>query len=104
LTRDITIQDTNGDTITPGNNDNVRAIIGRLGETSKLTITGGTDTANGSSFTKNNTAGVNRLRLDASDLALIEPGVYTLFVDYYNHADGQEWKNVDRQCFALEET
>ena len=104
LTHDIAILDTNGDTIIPGNNDNIRAIIGRLGETPKLTITGGTDTDNGSSFTKNFTAGVNRLRLDASDLALIEPGIYTLSTDYFNNADGQEWKVVSRQVFALERT
>ena len=103
-THDIVITDANGDTIVPGNNDNVRAMIGREGETPKLTMTGGSPTANGSSFTKNYTAGVNRLRLDASDLALIEPGIYTLFVDYYNHADGQEWKNVERQCIYIERT
>jgi len=105
LTRDITILDTDGDTITPGANDNVRAIIGREGETAQLTITGGTATANGSSFTTNSpTSGKNRLRLDAADLALIDPGTYTLFIDYFDNADAQEWKNVDRQVFVLEET
>ena len=104
LTRDITIQDTDGSTITPGNNDNVRAIIGREGETPKLTVTGGSPTANGSSFTKNYAAGVNRLRLDASDLALIDPGIFTLFIDYFDNANDQEWANVERQVFVLERT
>jgi len=105
LTRDITIQDTDGTTIVPGINDNVRAIIGREGETAQLTITGGTATVNGSSFTKNSpSSGLNRLRLDASDLAAIEPGTWSLYIDYFDRADGAEWKNVDRQVLSLERT
>jgi len=105
LTRDITIRDANEVTITLGANDNVRAIIGREGETPQLTITGGTATVNGSSFTPNSpSSGKNRLRLDASDLALISPGTYTLFIDFFDNADAQEWKNVDRQVFVLENT
>ncbi len=101
LTRDITIQDVDGDTITPGDTDKVRAIIGREGEAAKLTVTSDGATPNGSSFTK---AAANRLRLDAADLADIDPGTYTLFIDFYDFADGAEWKNVDRQIFVLEET
>ena len=99
--RDITIQDTDGETITPGANDKIRAIITRLGETAQLTVTSDAATANGSSFTKGAT---NRLRLDASDLALIEPGTYSLLVDYFDRADSSEWKTVERECIVIEGT
>ncbi len=100
LTRDVTIQDVNGNTITPGDSDKVRAIIGRDGETAKLTVTSGTNTANGSSFTK---GAANRLRLDASDLSF-SSGVYTLQIDFYDAADAAEWKTVSRQVLVLEGT
>lgn len=104
-TRDIVIRDADDAVITPGSNDNVRAIIGRLGEAAKLTVTGGSPTDNGSAFDKNfPTNGTNRLRLDASDLAAIEPGVYTLIIDFFDNADSAEWKTVERQVFSLEET
>ena len=103
-TRDITIQDADDAAIIPGASDEIRAIIGREGATPKLTGTSNAPTANGSTFTKNTPSdGVNRLRLDASDLDF-EPGTYTLFVDYYDSADALEWKNISRQVFALEET
>lgn len=98
LTRDITIQDTNGATITPGDSDKVRAIIAREGEVAKLTVVSGTPTSNGSSFTK---GAANRLRLDASDLSF-DPGTYTMQIDFYDAADAAEWKVVSRQCFFLE--
>lgn len=102
-TVDITINDADGDAITPGTNDKVRAIIGREGQAAKLSITSGTNTANGSSFTKNSPSnGVNRLRLDASDLEF-DPGTYTLWVDYFDNADSSEWKLVEKQVFVLEE-
>ncbi len=100
LTRDITIQDVNEATITPGDSDKIRAIIGREGEAAKLTVTSDTPTTNGSSFTK---GAANRLRLDADDLSF-DPGVYTLQIDFYDAADIQEWKVVSRQCFYLEKT
>jgi hypothetical protein len=100
LSRDITIQDVDGNNITPGDSDKLRAIIGREGETAKLTVTSDDSTANGSSFTKGTNS---RLRLDASDLDFAA-GVYTLYVDYYDSGDAQEWKNVSRQVFVLEET
>lgn len=96
---DITIKDADGDAITPGANDKVRATIGREGEEAKLTVTSGTATANGSTFTKGST---NRLSLKASDLTF-DPGTYTFLVDYYDNADSQ-WKNVERQVFQLENT
>ena len=108
-TVDIVIKDVNGDAIVPQTNDQIRFVIGRAGEIgnslagAKLVVTG-TATANGSVFTKNSpTSGTNRLRLDASDLTF-EPGVYTGFVEYYDNADAQEWKTVDRQCVSLERT
>jgi len=101
ISRDLTILDADGNTITPSAADNVRVIIGREGEVAQLTVIGGTPTANGSSLTKGAT---NRLRLDASDLDDIEPGVYTLQFDYYDSADAQEWKTVDRQVFCIRET
>ena len=101
VTKDFTIDDTDGNAITPGVNDKLRISIGRLGETAKLTFTSDAATTNGSSVTKGAT---NRLRLDASDLALIDSGVYTLSIDYYDNADAQEWKMVSRQVFVLEES
>ena len=100
LTRDITILDAAGTAIVPGANDLVRATILREGQAAKLAVTSGTNTTNGSSFTKNFTSGVNRLRLDAADLAFAA-GTYTLQIDYFDNADAQEWKAVDRQVFTL---
>lgn len=98
ITRDVVILDADGATITPGGSDLIRAVIGREGETVKLSVTSGTDTANGSSFTK---GAINRLRLDDLDLDFA-PGVYTLTIDFYDNSDTQEWKSVDRQTFCLE--
>ena len=97
-TFDITIKDANSTVITPGANDKVRATILRSGETPVFTVTSGSPTANGSSVTKGST---NRLRIDASDLTF-QPGTYTLIVDYYDNADAQEWKFVEKQTFYLE--
>jgi hypothetical protein len=99
ITRDIVIQDVDGNTITPGGADKIRAIIHRTGKGSALTVTSDAPTANGSSFTKGAT---NRLRLDASDLDF-DSGSYTLSIEYYDAHDAAEWKNVSRQCFYLEE-
>lgn len=101
LTRNVVIYDAAGSVVTPGSPDLVRVMIGREGETPKLSVTSGTPTANGSSVTKGST---NVVRLDAADLALIDPGVYTFFVDYFDAADDAEWKNVEREVFVLEDT
>jgi hypothetical protein len=101
ITRGLVILDDDGATITPGLNDLVRVMIGREGQTPLLTVVNNAPTGNGSTLTK---GAENTLRLDASDLDEIDPGVYTLFFDYYDNADGQEWKNVDRQVFHLEDT
>lgn len=107
VTRDFTILDGNGDTIVPQTNDKVRAIVGRVGRLgsnladAKLTVTSGEDTSNGSSFTKNSpSSGKNRLRLDASDLDF-DSGTYTLFLEYFDNADAQEWKNISCHVFVL---
>lgn len=98
MAKDITIQDGDGETITPGASDLVRATILRIGSTAVFTVTSGTPTANGSSFTK---GAANRLKIVAADLASIDPGTYSLLIDFYDGADSQ-WKNVDRQCLVLE--
>lgn len=110
LSRNITITDANGDTIIPSSGDKIRVVIGREGKLgsdlsgAKLVVTSDGATANGSSFAKNSvSSGTHRLRLDASDLAF-GPGVYTLFVDYFDSNDASEWKNCDRQVFCLEAT
>lgn len=100
LTRDITIKDAVGETITPGNNDHIRVSIGRLGDTPKLVVTSISATANGSFITKGT---FQRVRLDASDLEF-EQGTYTFFIDYFDKADADEWKVIDRQVFVLEES
>lgn len=100
LTREFAILDTNGDTITPGVNDEIRAIIQREGETAVLTVASDAPTANGSTFTK---GAANVLRLDDADLGF-DPGVYSLIIDYFDNADAGEFKNVDRQSFHLEAT
>jgi hypothetical protein len=103
-TRDITIRNAADAVITPSTYDQVRAMIGREGYVPELTVASDAPTSNGSTFTKNHpSSGVNRLRLDAQDLDF-EPGVYTLFLDYFDHADAEDWKNVDRQVFCLERT
>ena len=100
-TRDIVILDVDGNAITPGDNDRIRAIIGREGDTPLLTVVDDAPTPAGSSFTKGAT---NRLRLDATDLAAIPAGTYTLFLDIFDVADAREWKSISRQIFVLEAT
>ena len=111
ITKDITILDGSGLSITPDSGDKVRAVIGREGKLEDdlsgalLVVTSGDETANGSSFTLNTPeAPKNRLRLDASDLAEIPAGVYTLFIDFFDSSDHDEWKNVDRQVLCVEDT
>lgn len=110
LTRDLTIQNAAGETITPGANDIIRAVIGRAGmlgtdfADAALVITSAAPTANGSSFVKGGGSdGSNRLRLDASDLNFAA-GVYTLFISMRDNADAAEWKTISRQVFVLEDT
>jgi len=99
LTRDLVILDANGDTITPGTHDEVSVRIGREGEVAKLSVASNAPTIAGSTLTK---GASNRLRLDATDLAAIDPGTYSLIFDYFDNADDAEWKNISRQVFHLE--
>jgi len=99
-TFDVTIQDADGNTIVPQANDQVRIRIGLVGETDKLSIASDAPSDYGSTVTKGEKT---RVRLDASDL-LFDPGTYTLFIEYYDYDDVQEWKQVDRGVFLLEET
>ena len=101
FTRDIQLFAADGVTvITPTASDLVKATIFREGSTAVFTVTSGTDSANGSTFTKGATC---RLRIDAEDMTM-PYGVYTLAIDYYDNADSQDWKTVERQCFVVEET
>jgi len=110
LTRDLVMEDANGDPIIPGVNDTLRIIIGhesKLGTNNadaELTFTSSAPTANGSSITKSTALpGENRMRLDAQDLNF-PAGVYTLFFDLFDVADASEFKNISRQVFSLQET
>ena len=100
MSKDIQIQDAAGNVIMPSASDKIRATIGRLGETAKLIVSSDTPSANGSTFTK---GALNRLVLKAADLAAIEPGTYTLSIDFYCNVDAA-WKNVDRQVAFVEKT
>jgi len=99
-TRDIIAKDVDGNAIIVGANDLIRASIGRQKQTAVFTVTSGTDTAAGSSFTKGAT-GTNRLRIVGADLDF-QPGIYTMTIDFRDNSDGQEWKIIDRQTFGME--
>jgi len=110
LTKDIVIQDANGDAITVSESDKIRVVIGREGKINanlsgaEFTVTSGTNTTAGSSFVKaGGVSGAHRLRIDATDFDFA-PGVYSFYVDYYNAGDDNEWKTVDRQVLVLSET
>jgi len=109
ITKNITITKADGTTLIPQVNDEIRAIVGKEGRLgvnnadAKLVVASNAATANGSTFTKDESDGLNVLRLDASDLNF-EAGTYTLFLDYYDNADAQEWKTIDRQVFQLIDT
>ncbi len=112
LTRDFVMTDKDGAVIVPGANDAIRVIIGHEGKLkdstdlsdAELLVTDTVPTANGTTFTKGTSPlGLNRLRLDASDLTF-PAGVYTLIFDFFDSTDASEWKNVSRQVFSLEES
>lgn len=107
ITKNIVVQDGRGNTITLGDSDVIRFILGREGKLDSsplLTVTSATPTDNGSSFQKNIVSGTNQLRLDASDLAGIAAGVYTASFDYFDASDSNEWKLISRQVFVVEAT
>ncbi len=107
ITKDILIKNASGANISPQTNDIIRAIIGREGSlhsAPELQISSDADTDSGSYFRKNYpSAGVNRLRLDASDLDF-PAGIYTLAIEYFDRADSSEWKSVSREVFNLQDT
>jgi len=112
ITKDITITNAASETIVPGANDEVRVIIGREGRVgvhadnfaeAKLVIATNASTNNGSTLTANYpSSGLNRLRLDASDLTF-NPGAYSCWIEMFDDEDSDEWKLVDKQVFYLEE-
>jgi len=110
LTRDLVIQNADGDPIIPGLNDVLRIVIGHEGKLgtdfadAELAFISGTPTSNGSSITKSTALpGENRMRLDAQDLSF-PAGVYTLFFSIIDNADAVDEKVISRQVFSLQET
>lgn len=104
LVCDFTLKDADGNDISVGASDKIRAIITHEGETAKLTVESGTNTANGSSFQKNTpSTNSHRLTLDADDLAF-PIGTYSLYIDYFDNADGSEYKTAERHILSLQET
>ena len=114
ITKDITVLDADGVAVPMSTGDLLRVIIGREGQLgsededypdAELVVSSEEETAGGSSITIDGGAdGSHRLRLDSTDLGFAA-GVYTMLVEFYDHADsGGEWKNVSRQVFVLEET
>lgn len=100
IARDITIRDADGEIITPGKHDKVRVTIGRAGASPALQIVSGSPTENGSKVVKGN---VSRLRLDGQDMTFT-PGTYQLMIDYFDNADDQEWKHVERHTLHMLES
>jgi len=100
LERNITIKDAKGNVIVPGPSDQLRATIGRTGETvAVLVVSSSAPTTLGSSMTLGSP---NVLRLAAADLGF-SIGSYTLMIDYFDYADGQSWKGVTREAFFLDD-
>jgi hypothetical protein len=102
LTRDITMTDASSNTVTPGGNDVVRVKIGRPGSAPVLDLDSAAASANGSTVTKNNTPGVNRLAVVESDMNLFSTGVYTAEVALVDNADGGAIKHVEHQVFVVQ--
>lgn len=108
FTKDIVLFNVDGDPVVALTNDKLRAYIGHEGDLNDdlsgavFLITTDTDSAAGSYFRKNSpSSGANRLRIDATDLSF-DPGIYTLFVDFYDSNDANEWKTASRDVFILE--
>ena len=109
ITKDLTITKADDTIIIPGSSDKLRVIIGREGrlgtnfDEAELVVTSDAATANGSTLTKDiDSAGKNRLRLDASDLNF-SPGAYSFWFEMFDYEDAEEWKLVSKQVFYLEE-
>lgn len=103
LTRDLTILDAAGATITPTANDVVRVKIGLRGRTPLLDLDSAAASANGSTVTKDTpSSGVNRLQIVAADMNMT-PGTYTLELALYDGSD-LAIKHVDHQVFVVHDT
>ncbi len=96
-THNITLFDVDNNVIIPGINDEVRIHIARRCDEPVLTVASNAPTTNGSTLTKGE---INVLRLDADDLDF-SPGTYTMFIEFFDNADAQEWKDVDQEVFVL---
>ncbi len=111
FTTDLVINDPTGIRV-PEDGDRIRVIIGhesRLNDSgdlsdAELVVVDNAATDNGSTFVKGTSPlGQNRLRLDNLDLTF-PAGVYSLIFDFRDLSDGNDWKNVSRQIFCLEES
>lgn len=96
----------------PEDDDRIRVIIGhesRLKDSTdlsdaELVVVDNDPTDNGSTFTKGTSPlGENQLRLDNLDLTF-PAGVYSIIFDFRDASDGNDWKNVSREVFCLEES
>lgn len=111
FTKDIVLANVDSEAIIPLAGDKIRAYIGRVQDVDAETVSGAeflitsdADSANGSYFRKNSpSSGYNRLRIDAADLSF-PAGVYTLFVDFMDGNDANEWKSASREPFILEDS
>lgn len=110
LTKDLDVRNALDEIIQPGVNDKLRVVIGREGalgtdlSTAKFVVVSDAPTANGSSLTiRGGNSSRHRLRLDAADLTF-PPGVYSFFFDFFDNADAEEWKNIERHIFCIEDT
>jgi hypothetical protein len=111
IAKNITILDGAGTVITPGDSDQIRAIVGRGGKLNAdlsgalLVIRSDLPSVGGSTFTKNDPShGINQLEISPGDSAALFPGIYTLFIDLQDSADQYKWKNVSRQVLCVERT
>jgi len=99
VVRDITILDANGDVVTPAANDEVKvSIVRNMGEP-ELEVSSTGPTEPGSTLTINGST--VRLRIVAGDLQF-DPGVYDFIADFMDSNDGDQWKNIERHVFVLE--
>ena len=104
VTRDITMTDVDGDTVSPGANDVVRVKIGRTGQIPVLDLDSAAASNNGSTITKDTpSAGVNRLAVVEDDMDLLSVGVYTMEVSLVDNADSEAIKHVEHQVFVVQQ-
>lgn len=107
-TKDLSILDANGDTITPGADDVVRVKIGRRAGNSLtplLDLDSVAASTNGSIVNKNSPSnGTHRTEISVADMATLNPGTYTLELAFVDSTDGDAVKHVDHQVFHVGRT